>query len=97
MKSITMDWDGLATRGGIKNGKKGNKFVSRMTGRDANGLRPSTEGKTRGLAFSSPCKIEKTTEIPIQEKGGEFFYQTRIAGRFGKKIVISESLAKKLS
>ena len=92
-----MNWDGMAAAGNAKKGRKGSSFVSRATGRDANGNRPSTLGKVRGLAFSQPCKLEKTAEIPIQKnKEGEFYYQARIAGKFGKKIAISESLAMKL-
>ena len=97
MKSITSDWDKLAFNGAIKKGRKGSSFVSRSTGRDANGNRPSMAGKVRGLAFSAKCKLEKTVEIPIQKnKEGEFYYQARIAGKFGKKIAISKSLAMKL-
>ncbi len=98
MKSkITMDWDVLATRGGTKKGRKGSSFVSRATGRDASGNRPSTAGKTRGFAFTAPCKLEKTTEIPVQKtKEGKFYYQARIGGKFGKRVEISESLAMKL-
>ena len=97
MKSITSDWDKLAFNGAIKKGRKGSSFVSRSTGRDANGNRPSTLGKVRGLAFSQPCKLEKTVEIPVnKDKEGNFYYQARIAGKFGKKIAISESLAIKL-
>ena len=97
MKSITSDWDKLAFNGAIKKGCKGSSFVSRATGRDANGNRPSTLGKVRGLAFSQPCKLEKTAEIPIQKnKEGEFYYQARINGKFGRRLVISESLAMKL-
>ena len=98
MKSITSDWDKLAFNGAIKKGCKGSSFVSRATGRDANGNRPSTLGKVRGLAFSAKCKLEKTVEIPVnKDKEGNFYYQARIAGKFGKKIAISESLAIKLS
>ena len=97
MKSITSDWDKLAFNGAIIKGRKGSSFVSRATGRDANGNRPSMAGKVRGLAFSAKCKLEKTVEIPIQKnKEGEFYYQARIAGKFGKKIAISKSLAMKL-
>ncbi len=92
-----MNWDGMAAAGNAKKGRKGSSFVSRVTGRDANGNRPSTLGKVRGLAFSQPCKLEKTAEIPIHKnKEGEFYYQARIAGKFGKKIAISKSLAMKL-
>ena len=92
-----MNWDGMAAAGNAKKGRKGSSFVSRATGRDANGNRPSMAGKVRGLAFSQPCKLEKTAEIPIQKnKEGEFYYQARIAGKFGKKIAISKSLAMKL-
>jgi hypothetical protein len=97
MKSITSDWDKLAFNGAIKKGRKGSSFVSRSTGRDANGNRPSTLGKVRGLAFTEKCKLEKTTEIPIQKnKEGEFYYQARINGKFGRRLAISESLASKL-
>ena len=97
MKSITSDWDKLAFNGAIKKGRKGSSFVSRSTGRDANGNRPSMVGKVRGLAFSEPCKLTKTVEIPVnKDKEGNFYYQARIAGKFGKKIAISESLAMKL-
>lgn len=92
-----MNWDGMAAAGNAKKGRKGSSFVSRSTGRDANGNRPSLAGKVRGLAFTEKCKLEKTTEIPIQKnKEGEFYYQARIAGKFGKKIAISKSLAMKL-
>lgn len=92
-----MDWEKLATRGGIKQGKKGGPFVSRSTGRDANGNRPSTLGRVRGLAFHEKVKLEKTSEIPVNRGAdGTFYYQARIGGRFGKKIQISESLAAKL-
>ena len=92
-----MNWDGMAAAGNAKKGRKGSSFVSRATGRDANGNRPSMAGKVRGLAFSAKCKLEKTVEIPIQKnKEGEFYYQARINGKFGKKIAISESLAIKL-
>lgn len=97
MKSISMDWDRVAFAGGVKKGKKGGPFVSRVTGRDANGLRPSTSGKVRGLQFHERCKLEKTSEIPVQKsKEGIFYYQARIGGRFGKRVEISESLARKL-
>lgn len=87
----------MATNGGAKKGCKGSSFVSRATGRDANGNRPSMAGKVRGLAFTEKCKLEKTTEIPIQKnKEGEFYYQARVNGRFGKRLAISESLAIKL-
>lgn len=93
-----MDWDKLASAGSTKNGRKGGKFVSRMTGRASNGERPSTVGKVRGLSFSQPCKLEKTTEIPIQKtKEGKFYYQARVGGKFGKRLEISESLAQKLA
>ena len=92
-----MNWDGMAAAGNAKKSRKGSSFVSRATGRDANGNRPSMAGKVRGLAFSAKCKLEKTVEIPIQKnKEGEFYYQARINGKFGKKIAISESLAIKL-
>lgn len=92
-----MNWDGMAAAGNAKKGRKGSSFVSRATGRDANGNRPSMAGKVRGLAFSAKCKLEKTVEIPVnKDKEGNFYYQARIAGKFGKKIAISESLAIKL-
>ncbi len=92
-----MNWDGMAAAGNAKKGRKGSSFVSRSTGRDANGNRPSMAGKVRGLAFTEKCKLEKTVEIPIHKnKEGEFYYQARIAGKFGKKIAISKSLAMKL-
>lgn len=92
-----MNWDGMAAAGNAKKGRKGSLFVSRSTGRDANGNRPSMAGKVRGLAFTEKCKLEKTVEIPIHKnKEGEFYYQARIAGKFGKKIAISKSLAMKL-
>lgn len=98
MKSITMDWDALATKGGTRKGKSGGKFVSRMTGRDASGNRPSTAGKVRGLSFSQPCQLAKTAEIPVnKDKEGNFYFQARIGGRFGKRVQISESLARKLA
>ena len=94
MKSITSDWDKLAFNGAIKKGRKGSSFVSRSTGRDANGNRPSTLGKVRGLAFSQPCKLEKTVEIPVnKDKEGKVYSQPRIAGQFGKKIAISARMA----
>lgn len=96
-RKITSDWDKMAFNGAIKKGRKGSSFVSRATGRDANGNRPSMAGKVRGLAFTEKCKLEKTVEIPIHKnKEGEFYYQARIAGKFGKKIAISKSLAMKL-
>ena len=92
-----MNWDSMAAAGNSKKGRKCSSFVSRMTGRDANGERPSTSGKVRGLAFSAKCKLEKTDEIPVQkDKEGNFYYQARIKGRFGKRLAISESLAEKL-
>ena len=92
-----MNWDGMAAAGNAKKSRKGSSFVSRSTGRDANGNRPSLAGKVRGLAFTEKCKLEKTVEIPIQKnKEGEFYYQARINGRFGKRLAISESLAIKL-
>lgn len=92
-----MNWDGMAAAGNAKKSRKGSSFVSRATGRDANGNRPSMSGKVRGLAFSAKCKLEKTVEIPVnKDKEGNFYYQARIAGKFGKKIAISESLAIKL-
>ena len=95
--SITMNWDNLQSAGNVKKGGKGSSFVSKATGRDANGNRPSTLGKVRGLSFTEKCKLEKTVEIPIQKnKEGEFYYQARIAGKFGKRLAISESLAHKL-
>lgn len=99
MKSkITSDWDKLAFNGAIKKGRKGGKFVSRLTGRTVTGERPSTAGRVRGLAFSAKCNLEKTTEIPIQKtKEGQFYYQARIGGKFGKRMTISESLAEKLA
>jgi hypothetical protein len=98
MKSkITSDWDKLAFNGAIKKGRKGGKFISRLTGRTVTGERPSTAGKVRGLAFTAPCKLEKTGEIPVQKtKEGKFYYQARIGGKFGKRMEISESLAMKL-
>lgn len=96
-RKITSDWDKLAFNGAIKKGRKGSPFISRSTGRDANGNRPSTLGKVRGLAFTEKCRLEKTVEIPVnKDKEGNFYYQARIAGKFGKKIAISESLAIKL-
>ena len=97
-KSITMNWDGMAAAGNTRKGRKGSKFVSRVTGRDANGNRPSTVGKTRGLTFTAKCKLEKTDEIPVQkDKEGNFYYQAQIKGRFGKRLAISASLAEKLA
>lgn len=92
-----MNWDAMQAAGNHKKGHKGGPFVSRVTGRDANGLRPSTVGKVRGLQFSEPCKLAKTVEIPINKASdGSFYYQARIGGRFGKRVEISESLARKL-
>ena len=97
MKSkITSDWDRLAFNGSILKGRKGGKFVSRATGRDASGNRPSTAGRTRGLAFTEPCKLGKGPEFEIKESKGIFYYQPRVNGKFGKRMEISESLAKKL-
>jgi len=96
-QSITMDWDRMSAVGNHKKSVKGGPFVSRVTGRDANGNRPSTLGKVRGLQFHEKVKLEKTAEIPVQKsKEGIFYYQARIAGKFGKRIEISATLAKKL-
>ncbi len=93
-----MDWNKLQSAGNTRKKSKSGKFVSRSTGRDANGERPSTAGKVRGLAFSAKCKLEKTDEIPVnKDKEGNFYYQARIKGRFGKRMAISESLARKLA
>jgi hypothetical protein len=95
--SVTMDWDKMAVSGGTKTMKKSGPFVSRVTGLDANGLRPSSFKRKRGLSFSEPCKLEKTVEIPIQKTSeGKFYYQARVKGKFGKRMEISESLARKL-
>ena len=94
---ITMDWDKMRANGETKKSRKGSKFVSRVTGRDANGLRPSTVGKVRGLKFSETCKLEKTNETVKQAKDGSFFFQSRIGGKFGKRMEISASLAEKLA
>lgn len=93
-----MDWDRVAFAGGIKKGKKGGPFISRMTGRTAEGARPSTAGKVLGLSFHEKCKLEKTAEIPVQKtKEGKFYFQARKAGKFGKRMEISASLAAKLA
>lgn len=95
--SITMNWENMVAAGNHKKGRKGGPFVSRLTGRTAEGVRPSTAGKVRGLSFHEKCKLEKTADIPVQKsKEGKFYYQARIGGRFGKRVEISESLARKL-
>jgi hypothetical protein len=97
-QQITMNWDKMQANGNARKGRKGSKFVSRLTGKDANGLRPSLVGKVRGLSFAETCKLEKTTDIPVnQAKDGTFYYQARIGGKFGKRLAISESLARKLA
>lgn len=93
-----MDWNKLQAAGNSRKGKRGSKFISRLTGKDANGERPSLAGKVRGLSFSVPCSLTKTDEIPVQkDKEGNFYYQARIKGKFGKRLAISASLAEKLA
>ena len=92
-----MNWDNMVAAGNHKKGRKGGPFISRMTGRMAEGARHSTAGKVLGLSFHEKCKLEKTADIPVQKtKEGKFYYQARIAGKFGKRVEISESLARKL-
>lgn len=85
-KGISSRWE---TLGLVKKTKaKSGPFVSR--------LRPSGSGiADRPVAE----KIERkpSPEIPIQEKNGVFYFQPRIGGRFGKRLEISASLAKKLA
>ena len=93
-----MNWDGMAAAGNTKKGKAGGPFISRMTGRTAEGARHSTVGKVRGLSFHQACKLEKTPEIPVQKTSeGKFYFQARVKGKFGKRMEISESLARKLA
>lgn len=95
--SISMNWDNMVAAGNHKKGKKGGPFISRMTGRTAEGARHSTAGKVRGLAFHEKIKLEKGPEIPVNRGAdGSFYYQARIGGRFGKRMEISPSLAAKL-
>ena len=93
-----MDWDRMRAVGNHKKSAKGGPFISRMTGRTAEGARHSTAGRVRGLQFHEKCKLEKGPEIPVQKtKEGRFYYQARVAGKFGKRVEISESLARKLA
>lgn len=95
--SISMNWDNMVAAGNHKKGRKGGPFISRMTGRTAEGARHSTAGKVRGLQFHEKCKLEKGPEIPVQKtKEGKFYFQARVNGKFGKRMEISESLAAKL-
>ena len=91
--NITMNWDTLAASAGTKQGRKGSKFRSRLTGRTADG---NKQVCTIRRKFSEPCKLEKGPEFEVKESKGVFHYQPRVGGKFGKKMVISKSLAEKL-
>lgn len=93
-KSITSDWSRIAFNGSVKKGKKGGKFISRMTGRDANGHGLVKAGKEPSAPRT--INLQKTEESIKMDKNGGFFFQSRKGGKFGKKMEISASLAAKL-
>lgn len=95
---ITMNWDNIEANGKMRKGRKGGKFVSRMTGRTADGTKPESKlhHKLR-RKFSVKVQLEKGPDYEIKEaKDGTFFYQPRVNGKFGPRQVISEKLAKSL-
>jgi hypothetical protein len=92
--TITMDWDGLAQRGGTKKGKKGGAFVSRLTGRTAAEKKKSDSIRR---SFSPTLKYEEKKAPAIKEtKDGKFYFQINTGKGFGPKMEISASLAAKL-
>jgi hypothetical protein len=93
-KSITMDWDGLAQRGGTKKGKKGGAFVSRLTGRTA-AEKKKSDSIRRSFAPSLNYEEKKAPQIK-ETKDGKFYFQINTGKGFGPKMEISASLAAKL-
>lgn len=95
-RKISLDWDKIRANGSIKKKKdKYTPFVSRNS--------PYCEQKTtRADRLAEQIANKKRSETcgnggEIQrDKNGKYFYQPRVNGRFGKRVEISESLAKKL-
>ena len=84
-KGVSSRWETLGLVKGTK--IKSGPFVSR--------LRPVID-----IADEKP-RVEKPERkpepvIPIQKGKNGFFFQPRIGGKFGKRMELSESLAKKL-
>ena len=96
---ITSDWDQLAFAMSVKGQRKGGKFVSRQTGRTANGDEPkkprTRKLKRKGVAERATFEFIPSPEVK-RDKSGKITFQSRKGGKFGKKMELSESLAEKL-
>ncbi len=86
-KGISSRWEtlGLVKKSKVKSGP----FVSR--------LRPMIDAKDEINRQPKPER-KPEPEIPIlKTKDGVYYFQTRVGGKFGKRVEISASLAAKLS
>jgi hypothetical protein len=94
---ITSDWDKLAFALTVKGKPRSGKFVSRQTGRTANGdiLKKVKKSKRKGLAERATFEFIPSPEVK-KDKEGKITFQSRKGGKFGKKLEISQSLAEKL-
>jgi hypothetical protein len=84
-KGISSRWEtlGLVKKNKVKSGP----FVSR--------LRPMIDAKDE-INRQPKTERKPEPEIPVLKGKTGYYFQTRIGGKFGKKIELSESLAQKL-
>lgn len=87
-----MNWDMIAANGKMRKGKKGGRFVSRNS--NYSQQVPARDAKPK-LEQNRPALVIQ--DVPVtKNKDGSASFQTRINGKFGKKMTISASLAEKL-
>lgn len=98
MNKISLDWDKIRANGSIKKKKdKYTPFISRNSLYVQTEQRETRAEKLARQIDEKKANKESSPEISIlQDSKGKFYYQPRINGRFGKRVEISASLAKKL-
>lgn len=96
-QKITSDWDKLAFNGAVKKKKgKYTPFISRNSPYKANNTESRAERLAKQIREKKSQK-DNSPEIKIcRDSKGNYYYQPRIGGKFGKRVEISASLAEKL-